>query len=597
MAAKWVVKIRFQNRAETILCPSGANLLELLHQHGHSVYSPCGGKGRCGKCLARVRGRAGTVTASERKHLTQAQIDDGIRLACQIQVTGDLEVDLSPAQQLVILADGLAGDFQPDPHIRQEEIRLEQPRIDRQHDCWSRLQQQLGCREAAPEALRRLGELSRKLDLLVTYKGDKVIAVDDGEAGKEKAVPYSIAVDIGTTTVVLYLINLANGVQVGAYAFANPQSRYGADVISRIDYTINHAEGCRELKQTLLKALNEGIRHLASRHGIDPARIYHAAVAGNTVMLHMLLGVSAAGIANAPYVPVFTDGLELSGRELGLEIYPEGLVELLPSVSGYVGADIIADLLAADFESEKWRLLVDIGTNGEIVLGNRERAFACSAAAGPAFEGANITFGMIGAPGAIAGYQVEANGEISCQIIANQEPKGICGSGLVDIIAALYSQGIISSTGAFQEGRAEGRLAEYLGQRAYRVIPGKEIFLTQKDVREYQLAAGAIAAGIRILMKEAAIRETDIDRLYLAGGFGNYINPESAAVLGLIPKTLLKKVVKLGNGAGAGAKQYLLDRGAKARIAGLKQWITYIELSARADFQEHFMEAMFFPEL
>ncbi|HKM17805.1 MAG TPA: 2Fe-2S iron-sulfur cluster-binding protein, partial [Limnochordia bacterium] len=373
MAAKWVVKIRFQNRAETILCPSGANLLELLHQHGHSVYSPCGGKGRCGKCLARVRGRAGTVTASERKHLTQAQIDDGIRLACQIQVTGDLEVDLSPAQQLVILADGLAGDFQPDPHIRQEEIRLEQPRIDRQHDCWSRLQQQLGCREAAPEALRRLGELSRKLDLLVTYKGDKVIAVDDGEAGKEKAVPYSIAVDIGTTTVVLYLINLANGVQVGAYAFANPQSRYGADVISRIDYTINHAEGCRELKQTLLKALNEGIRHLASRHGIDPARIYHAAVAGNTVMLHMLLGVSAAGIANAPYVPVFTDGLELSGRELGLEIYPEGLVELLPSVSGYVGADIIADLLAADFESEKWRLLVDIGTNGEIVLGNRER--------------------------------------------------------------------------------------------------------------------------------------------------------------------------------------------------------------------------------
>lgn len=588
------IKLRMQNRVETILCPPGANLLELLHQYGYSVYSPCGGKGRCGKCLVRVSGSAVELTDPERQHLTQAQIEDGIRLACQLKVTGNLEIDLSPTDQLVILADDSGGDVQLNPHVRQEEIRLEQPRIDQQDDYWQRIQQQLGRKEIASQALCRLGELEQKLDLLVTFSDGKVLDIDDPQAVAAKSGYYGLAVDIGTTTIVLYLLNLTNGAQVGVHAFANPQSRYGGDVITRIDYTINRADGVQKLQDTLLESLNQGIQHLVRKHGIDTTKIYHAVFVGNTVMLHTLLGVNAASIANTPYVPIFTDGMEFSARELGLGIHPDGIVELLPCVSGYVGADIIADLLAADFESNQWRLLVDIGTNGEIILGNKEKMFACSAAAGPAFEGANIAFGMSGIPGAIASYQLESSGEIRYQAIANQEPQGICGSGLVDIIASLYSRGFLSSTGAFQTGLS---ITEYQGQPAYRVVPGKEIFLTQKDVREYQLAAGAIAAGIQVLMSEAAITETAIDRLYLAGGFGNYINPESAAVLGLLPQSLLTKVVKLGNGAGTGAKHYLLDRSARARVDKLKQRIKYVELSARADFQEHFMGAMLFPEI
>lgn len=592
MEVKHEIRIRFQNRVETINCLDGSNLLDLLHQHGYSVYSPCGGKGRCGKCIVRVRGEAGSLTDPERRHLTRSQIEDGFRLACQVRASGTFEIDLSSADQLVILSEGTETPFKPDPRIRQRQIRLEQPSIDKQHDYWHRIRE-LGFKAATPRALQRLGTLAQKQDLVVTYSGSRILDIDELTSGTASRAAYGIAVDVGTTTVVLYLLDLTNGFQVGAHAFANPQSRYGADVITRIDYTLSRAGGAEDLKNSLLEALNQGVRELAGKNGLDPGRIYHAVFAGNTVMLHMLLGVNAASIANAPYVPIFTDGLEFSADELGLKIHPDGIVELLPCVSGYVGADIIADLLVADFESDSWRLLVDIGTNGEIILGNKERVFACSAAAGPAFEGANITFGMSGVPGAIAAYRIEDNGEVCWQTISSQEPRGICGSGLVDIIAALYSRGFVSPSGAFRE---DAPLEQYQGQRAYRVVPGKEIFLTQKDVREYQLAAGAIAAGIKVLIGEASISEADIDRFYLAGGFGSYINPESASVLGLIPKSLLAKVVKLGNGAGAGARQYLLDRGAKARADELKQKITYVELSARKDFQKHFMEAMLFPE-
>ena len=381
MEVKHEIRIRFQNRVETINCLDGSNLLDLLHQHGYSVYSPCGGKGRCGKCIVRVRGEAGSLTDPERRHLTRSQIEDGFRLACQVRASGTFEIDLSSADQLVILSEGTETPFKPDPRIRQRQIRLEQPSIDKQHDYWHRIRE-LGFKAATPRALQRLGTLAQKQDLVVTYSGSRILDIDELTSGTASRAAYGIAVDVGTTTVVLYLLDLTNGFQVGAHAFANPQSRYGADVITRIDYTLSRAGGAEDLKNSLLEALNQGVRELAGKNGLDPGRIYHAVFAGNTVMLHMLLGVNAASIANAPYVPIFTDGLEFSADELGLKIHPDGIVELLPCVSGYVGADIIADLLVADFESDSWRLLVDIGTNGEIILGNKERVFACSAAQG-----------------------------------------------------------------------------------------------------------------------------------------------------------------------------------------------------------------------
>ena len=569
------IKIHLDGRTETVYCESGAVLLEVLYQNGYNIYGPCGGRGSCGKCLVKIIG---------------AQSDSKLRLACRTEVTGDLELELIPQQELKILAEDRGQDFRVDPYIKLETIYLAPPKIDDQRDYLSRINSMLGTRTAVPSALRSLSALEQQTDLSVVTAGDKIIDIC---SAKTPPPAYGIAVDIGTTTLVMYLIDLVSGEEVGVYACANPQSRFGGDVITRIDHAINQPHGTAKLADALVNALNTGISQLCDQHSLTREQIYHAVLVGNTVMLHTLLGVNPGSIAHAPYVPFFTDALELAAKDLNLAMNPDGIVELLPAVSSYVGADIIADLLVTDFNCDGWKLLVDIGTNGEIVLGNKDQIFACSAAAGPAFEGARIAFGMSGMPGAVASYRITNQNQIEYETIGGREPVGICGSGLVDIIAALYTNGWLTPTGAF-ENREE--LVEYREQPAYQIIPNYDIFLTQRDVREYQLAAGAVAAGIRILIQESGIELADVDRVYLAGGFGNYINPESAAALGLIPKELLARVEKIGNGAGAGAKRWLLDRSAKAEALELKRRIKYIELSARADFQEYFTDAMFFPE-
>ena len=407
-----------------------------------------------------------------------------------------------------------------------------------------------------------------------------------------------VAVDIGTTTMVGYLLDLTTGQELAVTSTANPQRAYGADVISRIAYTQANPDGVEKLREVLVKVLNSMIVDLCQKSRRFRGDVHAMTIAGNTVMLHTLLGVSAVSIANAPFQPVFSDQRTLHPQELGIEINDQGKIFTLPCVSGYVGADIIAGLLACDIEQQdSYGLLIDIGTNGEIVLGRRNKILACSTAAGPAFEGANISMGTAGVRGALSSFRLQ-EGERIYETIGGTTPLGICGSGLMDIMAELLKHGFVDPSGAFAtpEGLADWKqemLTTTSAMPAF-MVTTTGISLTQRDVREVQLAKGALRAGVFTLLKEAGITADQVGRVYLAGGFGNFVDVHNACVIGLIPAELEERVIKIGNGAGLGAKLSLLDKDQLARATKLKQQIQYIELSTRSDFQELFMEAMFF---
>jgi uncharacterized 2Fe-2S/4Fe-4S cluster protein (DUF4445 family) len=339
------------------------------------------------------------------------------------------------------------------------------------------------------------------------------------------------------------------------------------------------------------------ITTLCEQAQVDKADVLALTTAGNTVMLHTLLGVNAVSIANAPFEPVFSDQKVLAAQDLGIEIGSQGKVFVLPSVSGYVGADILAGLLVCDLDhQDSYGLLIDIGTNGEIVLGNEGKILACSTAAGPAFEGANISSGMAGIWGALSSFRIQEEAGIY-ETIGGIRPVGICGSGLIDIMAELLKHGFVDASGAFAVPSTLAKWKQDMlttegGMPAFLVT--EEILFTQKDVREVQLAKGALRAGILTLLKEAGIEAEQIGQVYLAGGFGNFVDVHHACAMGLIPLELEERVTKIGNGAGLGAKLSLLDQSQLVRCTELKQRIQYIELSTRADFQELFMEAMFF---
>ncbi|NLL47444.1 MAG: DUF4445 domain-containing protein [Firmicutes bacterium] len=414
---------------------------------------------------------------------------------------------------------------------------------------------------------------------------------------------FGVALDLGTTTIVGYLLNLQSGKELAIRSMANPQRIYGADVISRIAYTQREAKGVEKLQEVLIAALNQLIMELCQAASVEREEILAMTIAANTVILHTLLGVSAASIAAAPFEPVFTEAKELTSRSLGLGISKQGKVFLLPSVSGYVGADIIGGLLVCDLEQrEGYSLLLDIGTNGEIVLGNRHQMLACSTAAGPAFEGANISSGLAGVRGAIASFRLQA-GERRYETVGGMAPLGICGSGLIDIVAELLTHDFVDSTGAFRQADLlepwqREMLTTVDNQPAFVVVPlgsgQKEILFTQRDLREVQLAKGAVRAGLLTLLREAQIGCEEIETLYVAGGFGNFVDVQSACKVGLIPPELGTRVIRIGNGSGFGAKLCLLDQEQLVRGTKLKEMIRYIELSSRLDFQDFFMESMLF---
>jgi len=439
--------------------------------------------------------------------------------------------------------------------------------------------------------------------------GDKnrVIDIEPGDSSEHS---YGVALDIGTTTIATYLLNLNTSKELGVKSILNPQRKFGADVISRIKHVHDHGEqGLKELSDEVKRAINLTIEELCHENEIKSANVYKVVVVGNPTMIHLLLGIDPSYIDHSPYIPVLRDTTSFQGRELQIRMNPEGEVYILSNVSGYLGADIIAGVLYTElYKSDELKLLVDIGTNGEIVLGNKTKILACSTAAGPAFEGGRIEKGMSALRGAIS--HVYIDDEVRIEVIGDGKPRGICGSGLVDAVGELLKLGFISENGLYQSLPISGKhrlnpletkpltgLVKRDGQYRFLLVESDTpIYLTQRDVRELQLAKGAIRAGIEMLMKKIGVTKDEIKELFLAGAFGNFLKIHNAIRLGLLPEIPQERITLSGNSAGEGAKLCLIDKDKLNEIREITTRIEYLELSYRSDFNNEFVRRIKFPK-
>ncbi|MDO4489898.1 MAG: ASKHA domain-containing protein [Lachnospiraceae bacterium] len=449
---------------------------------------------------------------------------------------------------------------------------------------------------------------AEKLDRILTEGFERSVQVAPG-VGAEGQSFYVVAFDIGTTTIVGYLLSGTTGEEVAVASMMNPQHQYGADVISRANYVLEHQEGSEKLKNTVRKALNQLIGQLVEKAGVKRQEILQISIVGNTCMHHLFMGISPQSLVLAPYVPAVQEGMTLRAADCDLTIAEEGRILLFPNIAGFVGGDTVGCMLSVAFDQlEEMTLMIDIGTNGELVMGNKTRMVTTSTAAGPAFEGAKIECGMRGARGAISHLAVEA-GELKFEVVDNEKPVGICGSGLIDILAFLIRHGFVDNYGGLAEEddledplavSQAWRLQEKDGKPVFVLVPAEEsgtgemIYISQKDIREVQLAKGAIAAGITIMADKLGIPVEEIRHVYLAGAFGNYMDSDNACEIGLIPYSLKERIMPIGNAAGEGAKLAVINHDEYTYACSLAGEAEFIELASEMSFQDIFVDELEF---
>jgi uncharacterized 2Fe-2S/4Fe-4S cluster protein (DUF4445 family) len=565
-----------------------------------------------------VEGVAPPGTINDQLQLGDDLVREGYRLSCQLAVSEPLSLQLAPPlderafQILGVDRDAVARARVPmDAGVRKRLVRVELPQ--EEHHQTSDLEQLALAAALAPadvplEVIRTLPSTLREAKgeaTVVTFQ-DRPLGVERGDT---TAMAFGIAVDVGTTSVVTTLLELASGEVMASVSSLNPQATFGGDLMSRIAFAQWNPSNLRKLQSRVIGLLNQQIDELLERTGVLPQWVYKLTVVGNTCMHHVLLGIDPTYVGLSPYSAVLRHPLVLPARTLHLKVNPEARVCFLPIVAGFVGADAVAAALATRLdESDAMRAVVDIGTNGEVVMGTRERLIACSAPAGPALEGAQIRHGMRGAVGAIDRAWL-ADGDLRFHVIGDGPAQGICGSGLIDVVAAALDAGLIDWTGLIQLERRDrfpaplaGRLAERGEERLLVLVPrgeaagDGEIVLTQDDVRQLQLAKGAIGGGIRMLQHVLGVPDEALQDLMLAGGFGNYLSIPSAVRIGLIPPLAPGRIRYVGNAAALGAQLALVSEAERERAERLARSIEHLSLATHPDFQDLFVEAMNFPK-
>ena len=605
----------------TLALPPATSILRGAHAAGIDITATCGGRGRCTSC--RVKFVTGTVpppTIMDEIQLGDDQVREGYRLSCQCVPSEAVTVQVAPpleerAFQILGAGPGVVGMGRVtlDSGIRKQVVKVGLPR--EEHHQTSDLEQLaaalgvtpadvgLAVLQGLPGALRD-DPAGVTVTTFAAAGGERVLAVERGDTAGMK---FGLAVDIGTTSVVSTLIELESGEQLGSVSSLNPQAVFGGDLMSRIAFAQFHPGNLRKLHTRIVGLLNQHIEEICRQSGVLAKWIYKVVVVGNTCMHHLLLGIDPSFVGLAPYAPVMRHALVLPARELFLKVAPEARVCLLPLVAGFVGADAVAVALATRiYESAEIRIAVDIGTNGEVLLGSRDRLWACSAPAGPALEGAQIRHGMRGALGAID--RVTVDDDLHVHTIGEADALGICGSGLIDLVAGLLDAGVIDWTGLIQvESRAAlpPKLAERVvmrGEERQVIVlrPGEagaraEIVLNQDDVRQVQLAKGAIASGVVMLQHVAGVPDARVAELMLAGGFGNYVSIASALRIGLIPPLPVERIRYVGNAAALGAQLCLVSETERRRAESVAARIEHVSLAAHPDFERIFVEAMNFP--
>jgi uncharacterized 2Fe-2S/4Fe-4S cluster protein (DUF4445 family) len=585
--------------------PEGTTLFNAAHWAGLPIESTCGGRGTCGKCKVRVLTGAAEPTPTDHRHLATQEIEDGWRLSCQTSIVEDVRAEVPRPMRMPRAATMGVGRFVLlEPNVRKLVLALDAPTM---QDARSHARRLIDALEAEgldvvpdPAALRSLGAIlgQERHDVTATVVGDHLI---DVEAGDRSGRMFGASVDIGTTTVVATLVDLASGAVASVASTINRQAPFGADVIARMGFAMQDEENVDRLREAVVETVEALLGEVCGEAGIDRAEVAEVVLVGNATMLHLFLGIDPRSIALSPFVATFLEPLDLPAVETGLGIHPRGRVAVFPSIGAYVGADIVADVLATGLARDAtMRLLIDVGTNGEIVVGNADRAAATAAPAGPAFEGGQIVHGMRATEGAIEGVQLD--GDVHLQVIGDVDPAGICGSGLIDVVAQLRIAGLLKPNGLFlSDEEATGhplasRLVTREGVRAFALTD--RVVLTQLDVRELQSAKGAIATGIEVAMDHLGLSAEDLDEVLLAGSFGTYISPANARVLGLVPPVPVERIRAVGNTASEGAKMALMSfREREVAFEQLPTLIEYVELSGAADFNDRFIRNLAFPSL
>ena len=605
----------------------GKNLLEVSRELGVDIESVCGGQKTCGKCKVRVQegyferhGIRSTaenlspLVEEEKDLLSEAELSEGYRLACAADVLGDILLfvpEESRGGKQVVRKEVTLRKINLNPAVRTYSVKLEKPTLtDPIGDC-DRLTKALESQHLLRGLTARRPVLSaipgavREGDWEVTaavWMGKEILRVAPG-----KSMPcYGLAVDIGTTTVAGYLCDLETGEVAAVHSLMNPQVTYGEDVMSRVTYIMTHDGGLAELHREVIDAVNEIVGKVCSRAGIAPEDILELCIVGNTVMHHLFLDISPVAVGVSPFVPAVQKAIDINASELGIGVNESANVHMLPIEAGFVGADNVGVLIAeAPYEKDDIQLIIDIGTNGEILLGNRERILSASCATGPAFEGAHIKFGMRAAPGAVERVCIDPETrEPEYRIISGGDDelaRGICGSGIIDAIAEMFRTGIIEKNGTFNKSLDSPRLVQDGKSREYVIVPkqetaiGKNITITIGDVRAVQLAKSAIYGASKILMKRLGVEK--IDRVVLAGAFGSYIDRAGAMMMGMFPDCPLENVVAVGNAAGDGARMALLDIDKRRQAEEQAHRVEYVELTLEKEFEREYVAAMHFPHM
>ncbi len=602
------VAVVYQPSGKTAHVPEGTTLFNAAHWAGLPIDSTCGGRGTCGKCGVRILRGDAEPTPADHRHLGD-RLGEGWRLSCQAVVAEEMECEVPRLMRTPKAATmGVNRFVLLEPNVQKRFVSLDPPSME---DPRSHLRRLVDALEEdgfevthGPGVLPRLAEAlnDERTDVTATVVGDHLVNV---EAGDTTSRMFGISFDIGTTTIVATLVDLTNGAVAAVDSTINRQAPHGADVIARMGFAMTGAEAIVSLRDAVLDTVNGLIADVCAAAGVAPGEVDECVVVGNATMLTLLLGVDPRSIALSPFVATFLEPQDLRAEETRIDINPEGRVVLFPSIGAYVGADIVGDIVATGLAREPaTRLLVDVGTNGEIAVGNEDRVVATSAPAGPAFEGGQIVHGMRATDGAIEGV-VLTSGSVELQVIGGEDvaARGLCGSGLIDVVAQLRLSGLLDERGVLM-GRDEAAtlehpLADHLverdGVKAFALTD--DVVLTQLDVRELQSAKGAISTGIEVAMHERGVTAADLDEVMLAGSFGTYINPRSARVVGLVPPVPVDRIKAVGNTASEGAKMALMSFREREVAFELPSFVEYLELSGAADFNERFVRNLAFPPI
>ncbi len=613
-------KVHFGPSGLKVEVEKGTVLLDAAHKVGLYLSSICGGDGYCGKCKVVIDG--GQFQTRPTGLLTGDETRDNVVLACQTKILSDMTVTVPSSHSLEtsrILLDSdahrfseLCGDeelavFALDPLVQKLYVEMTPPSVQDHTADHERLYTAI--REYIDAPLMQTGyQILRKLPGILQGSGYKatvtvgrrggtteVIEVDGGNRSKRN---FAVAVDLGTTTVVAHLVDLTTAATLDTEATYNSQLNFGEDYIRRIIYAEEN-DAFDEMQNRIVRDVNSLIVTLAMRQRIDLQEITTVVCAGNTAMIHFLLNLDARRIRREPYVASASFVPPIRAAEIGIQINKRGLLYCLPGVAAYVGSDIVGGVLATGmFARTGLTLLVDIGTNGEIVLGNRDWLACASSSAGPAFEGSGVKHGMRAGAGAIEKITYLGSGRIRCDTIGDAPPAGICGSGLLDLLAEFYTNGVIDRTGRFAD-QDDPRLTDGDGGRQYQLVPPKngrqEIVITQADINNLLRSKAGVFAAIRVLMQATQTKPDDLEAVYLAGGFGNFLNVRHAVVVGMLPDGPAEKIRFVGNTSIAGAKMALLSREALKRAEEIAASMTYFDLMSHTGYMEEFIRAKFLP--